>query len=397
MTRGSLVLTIALVACSSGPDRDRAESEGMRGVNVAYDAIQVLSTPDVVAHVVDLQPTPDGRVWVLNSLAPYFIVVGPDGQIERQFGEQGGGPEEFGLPFALVRGADTADVWTYDVRRNAVIRISAGERRDIALPPDSMLAPSIVSFKGAGVVPSAPWLERLGDGFLMARSRVMREESALHVWNADIVLVRGEERIVSVDLHTPIADYLGDPSSRYPGATFMLPYPMWTFCANGTVALYDPLANTIRRFTEERAELEAIALPDERQQPVTPDLLFEMFYRRFVEDQPSVQIPPQEEMRRLTEESNRQMASNSAPSFPEYADLICTPDGALWLRLFDVNNGRLGQGPNWLRVATDGSHTSVALPTAFRAFRIEQDRIWGTVSDSLGVESIAWLEMDAVR
>jgi hypothetical protein len=99
----------------------------------------------------------------------------------------------------------------------------------------------------------------------------------------------------------------------------------------------------------------------------------------------------------MTEESNRNMASQAAPYFPEYADLICTPDGALWLRRFDVNNGRLGQGPDWLRVATDGSQTSVALPTTFRAYRIEPDRIWGTVSDSLGVESIAWVDMEALR
>jgi hypothetical protein len=385
----------AIVSVACGGGAPASDSDEQRAVNVTLDAIQVLSTPEVVARVVDLQPTPDGRVWVLNSLAPYFVVVGPDGRIERQFGEQGGGPEEFGLPMSLVRGAES-DVWTYDVRRNALIRVAGGERREIALARDSIPVPSIVSFQGAGVVPAAPWLESLGDGFLMARSRVMREESALHVWNADIIAVRGDERIVSVDLHTPIADLLGDPSSRYPGATFMLPYPMWTVCADGIVALYDPLANSMRRFTEERAELEPIALPVERRQAVTPDLLFEMFYRRFVEDQPSVQIPPQEEMRRLTEEQNRQMASSSAPFFPEYTDLICTPN-AFWLRRFDSRIGRLGQGPEWLRIAKDGSQTSVALPNTFRAFRIDSDRIWGTVSDSLDVASIAWVEMDALR
>jgi hypothetical protein len=122
-----------------------------------------------------------------------------------------------------------------------------------------------------------------------------------------------------------------------------------------------------------------------------------MFYRQLEEDVPSARIPGKEEMRRRTEEQNREFVSGSAEFFPEYADLRCTPDGTLWLRRFDVTTGRLGHGSDWLRVSADGQQILVALPSAFSAFRIERDGIWGTVRDSLGVESIAWIGLDSLR
>jgi hypothetical protein len=364
---------------------------------VSRDAMHALGTLDVVARVVDIQPTSDRRVWVLNSMAPYFVVLGPNGQVERQFGERGGGPEEFDRPVALVRGVDSKDVWAYDWGRNALIRISAGDRRELALPRDSIPISSLVSFKGAAINPAPPWLESTRDGFLLARARVSQYESALHLWNADILLVREDGPGVSVDLHTPIADFLGDPGSQYGDATILIPYPLWTVCADGTIGLYDPLANTLRRFTNAGEELGAFALPDERRLQMTADLVFEMFYRQLEEDVPSARIPGKEEMRRRTEEQNREFVSGSAEFFPEYADLRCTPDGTLWLRRFDVTTGRLGHGSDWLRVSADGQQILVALPSAFSAFRIERDGIWGTVRDSLGVESIAWIGLDSLR
>jgi hypothetical protein len=385
-------VALFLGACGAdGPVPDRNTE-----VAVSPDSVHTLATLDVVTRVVDLQPTSDGRVWVLNSMAPYFVVLGPNGQVERQFGARGGGPQEFGAPLELVRGSDPSEVWTYDVRRNALIRISAGERRELALG-DSMPVPSLVSFKGAGINPAAPWLESTKDGFLLSRARVPRDESALHLWNADILLIRQNGSEVKADLRMPIADFLGDPASRFGAATILLPYPLWTVCEDGVVGLYDPLVNTLRRFAETREEIAAAALPEERGVQMTPDLVFEMFYRQFAEDRPAAQLPPKEEMRSRTEEQNRQFVSSSAPTFPEYSDLRCAPDGTLWLRRFDVNNGRLGQGSDWLRFSADGSRMSFALPTTFRTFRIESDRIWGTAKDSLGVESVAWIGLQAPR
>ena len=166
---------------------------------ISFPKLGVLDRPDIefpavvvtiTTGAVDLQPAGAGRVWVLNSAAPYFVVLGPDGQLERQFGDRGGGPQEFDRPVALVRGVDPAETWTYDWGRNTLIRISGEDRRDLALSRDSIPIPSLVSFDGAGINAAPPWLESTTQGFLLARARITRDESALHLWNAEILRVR---------------------------------------------------------------------------------------------------------------------------------------------------------------------------------------------------------------
>lgn len=386
--------TYAAVLLLGGCNGDSAVSAGLPSMTVPATAIHALATPDVVARVVDLQPTEDGRIWLLNSVAPYFVVLSPDGQVEREFGERGGGPEEFGAPLALVNGM--TGVWTYDVRRNALIRIS-DQRRELPLAPDSVPPSSLISFQGAGINQAPPWVERGSNGFLLARSRSPLRETALQTWSADILLLREEGSEGELSLHTPIADLVGDPASKYGPATVMMPYPVWTVCADGSVGLYDPLANAVRHLSSEGEELAVFALPDENNVEITVDRLFEMFYRQLQENVPSGQLPEGDEARRLTQEQNEELVNTSAGVFPEYIDMHCTADGTLWIRRFDVTAVRLGQGSDWIRILADGSQALVTLPTDFRTFRIERGRIWGTVQDTLGVESVAWVELSSLR
>ena len=370
---------------------------------LSTDAVHTLAKLDVVARVVDLQPTPDGRVLVLNSVSPFFVLLAPDGQVERQFGEEGGGPDEFGAPVALVRGPDQSEVWTYDVPRNALIRIVPEERREMALPRDSISPLTLISFQGAGIRPAPPWLAATDEGFLVGRSRAWDEgflldsngnvASALPLWNADILLLRDRGPGVEVELHTPVADLLGDPGTLYPGATASLPYPLWTACTDGTVGLYDPRTNTLRRLTRDGGQLPSFALPDERRVELTADRLFAMFYRQLQEDTPTQQLPEQAGLRAQLQGPLDRLVGQSAPVFPEYADLRCAPDGTLWLQLFDIESGRLGHGPEWLRISTDGSRTTLVLPAEFSAFRFGDGRIWGAALDPLGVASVSWIDL----
>lgn len=202
-----------------GCDAGSAVSDRTTEIAVSQGAIHTLPTPDVVARVVDLQPAQDGRIWVLNSVDPYFVVLSPDGQVEREFGSRGGGPQEFGAPWALVPGSGRSDVWTYDVRRSALIRISGDELRELTLSPDSFPASSLISFKGAGINQAPPWVERGNNGFLMARSRSPLRETALQAWSADIHLLREEGPGSGPSIYSPIADLIGDPASKYGAAT----------------------------------------------------------------------------------------------------------------------------------------------------------------------------------
>jgi hypothetical protein len=361
---------------------------------VRPDEVRILATPEGLARVLDVQPAADGRIWVLNSVEPFFVVVAGDGNVERAFGGPGGGPREYGAPQGLVRGPAPGEVWTYDVPRHALRRIGPEADRDITLPSDSLAQARLVSFQGAGFRPARPWMARAPDGILLASGRPSTSPwTGLRLWEADVFLVRTGGPGPVVEARHAIADLVGDPASRYPRATTFLPYPIWTLCGDGGLRLYDPLGNSVRRFDRDGVEHEAFDLPPERRLAITFDRFFGMVYRQYREEGPSPQPSDSARLREAIEGQFLQLASTSADVFPEYADLRCTGEGTVWLEPFDPASIGLGHGPEWWRIAEDGSRTTYHLPPAFTAFRFAEDRIWGTVVDSLGVPSVAWIDV----
>lgn len=388
----AILLFIAAVLLGCSP----AGGEEQR-VTISSGAVQVVGTSDVIARVADLQPADDGRVWLLNSIEPFFVVLGLDGRVERAFGRSGGGPEEFGAPLALVYDSESGGVWTYDLLRHALIELSSGQLHHLRLSQDSLAPTRLVSFAGAGAFPARPWLGVGSGGFLLGRVRAGRAPpfSGLGLWNADIVMVRRDSPKLAVEVHTPVADLLGAPASRYPRATKILPYPLWTVCADGTLALYDPLENELRRVASDGRVLTTTALPQERRVELTFDRMFGIAYRQ-LHEQAAGSLPDSVDLRRQFAAMFSEWEPQSAYVFPEYADLQCARDGTLWLQPFDVAVGVLGRGPDWYRISQEGSRTLVTLPGAFRPYRFGPDRIWGTIQDSLGVTFAAWIGVDAL-
>lgn len=392
-------LAAGLVISACGGEEPGGEQAGASGFTgkVAADAVQVLGTSDRITRVLDMVPADDGRVWVLNSASPYFVVFGSDGQVERAFGVQGGGPDEFGFPVRIVSGPGV-EVWTYDVTRHSLIRVSGEERRVHALPQKTLPMPALLSFENGGR-PGPPWMEGNNGDFLIARVGSPNVPSGpLRLWDGDIYRLRSDTSGLMADVNfPPIADLLGDPASRYPGATTFGPYPLWTVCGDGLVVLYDPLRNQVRRIRSGGQELEPFDLPDERQVPLNADRLFGMIYRQMREDTPAGQRPDSAEARQQFEGQLREFQRQSAGVFPEYADLRCSSDGALWIQPFDVETGLFGRGPAWLTFGEDGTQTAVEFPEGFRVFAFRTDRVWGTSEDELGVASVAWIGRDALR
>ena len=324
-------------------------------------------------------------------------MLGPDGEVERTFGERGGGPRRVRGsvgPRARRRTGRGLDPRRQKERLRRHLIGGAPRGR-----PVTGLAPPILAHlvQGRGHL-SGPRLAReLGrPASIIARTRSSLRETALQAWSADILLVPrdggGEEPAV----HAPIADRIGDPATKYGAASTLLPYPVWTICPGGAVALYDPLTNTVRRSTPAGEQLAVYALPEERRVEITVERIFEMFYRQLAENLPAGQLPEREAARDLTREQNEELVNTSAGVFPEYVDMACTADGTLWIRPFDHTADRLGQGSTWIRVRSDGARTTVVLPAGFRTFRIGSERIWGTLPDALNVESIVWVDTGSI-
>ena len=119
-----------------------------------------------------------------------------------------------------------------------------------------------------------------------------------------------------------------------------------------------------------------------------------MVYRLFSDLRPGGQAPDSLQMRSALQQQFDQAEGAFADVFPEYADLRCTAGGRAWLQPFTVTDGRFEQSTEWIRFDRDGSRTEVSLPDAFTVHSIEDDRIWGAVTDSLGVPAAAWVRVE---
>jgi hypothetical protein len=222
----------------------------------------------------------------------------------------------------------------------------------------------------------------------MAFVRDLGGEGA-QLYGAEILVLRTED--TSPRSLIRLADRLDEPSTRFGDADLFVPFPVWDLCADGRFVLYDPIHNTLRRFTPTEAEEARIALPPERRVEMATERIWSMSVRRMMRLVQASQRPDTVQMRKEFDTQMQQMLPQFAEVFPEYADLHCSD--AYWLQIFDLDRGIIGRGPGWLRVDADGTTRAFELPERFTPYRFEGDRVWGVLLDELDIPSIAWIDL----
>ncbi len=382
-----LLFSLSVVACG-----DTKENAVAALRTVAPEEVRVHATSDHVSRVVDLAPAPDGRVWVLNSSDPFFVVFDAEGDLDRSFGNEGGGPEEFNIPRALVLDSAGA-VWTHDVLRQRFVRLSGGELRIVPLPQDELPLASFVTFEDAGLRVGPAWVGEWGGRVLVGRVPPSAPpQGSVRLWDAELVSFRLDpDSVVTPRRVLSIPEVVGDSEERFPGATFFAPYPIWTPCGDG-FALYDPNRNQLRRVDSAGADLQAVDLPAERRVPLSAEGMFRLAFDQLRAEMPSAQQPDSAEFRQMMDAQFPEFRARSADVFPEYADLRCSPDERAWLQRFDVSGGWFGRGPRWLVIDRDGAVAEWTFPSSFRPLAFTERRVWGVATDELGVPSVAWVE-----
>jgi hypothetical protein len=327
-------------------------------------------------------------VWVLNSVEPFFVALDESGEEFRSLGRQGGGPDEFRSPNALVSGAAADQVWVYDRGANTLARISDPEssRTVITLSRDSLPPGRMVSMDNAGTGNGRYWIRPASGGFLFGRGRP-GTDNMRQIWNMDIVR-HGQDGAVEL-LFSP-ADHLVDPTTLYGEATEFLPFPLIDVCADRSFALYDPGSNTLQRFSPDGAVAGSVTLPEPKRLETSADRLFAMVYPGVLEEAPPGALPDSAAIHGMLRLQWPEMSRQMAPVLPEYADMQCAGD-VVWLQPLDVESGQMGRGPAWLRIAADGTIESTDLPDRFRPMRFTADRIWGAHKGDYDIESVAWI------
>ncbi len=416
-----LVLTpaalLTLAACGDAPP-GAGDSAEQRTV-VPAEAIHVLGTSDSVSRIRDLVPGPDGTVWVLNDAPPWFIGFGPDGEVMAARGERGDGPDEFQAPVALAAvgtGVEAGSVWAYDRGRHAMRRIDLGAEEGsvaVALPSDEVPPGRLLSLDDVGFGGSRIWVRGTDHGIVAARSTTGESLGARPLWDAELLSLALDVGPDGAEVATELVlgDRLGDPEARHPGATLLLPFPLWDRCPDGSTVYYDPLENHLVRVGDDEedaasvsettsvGEGSSVALPPAREIGLTLDRLYSIIVPWMLLEIPAHERPPEEELRHALESEFQQVSTEFAEVFPEYAGLQCDSGSRIWIQPYDPEDGVLGYGTEWWRIDpwTDGDEAAriyaVEFPERFTPYRFDHEGGWGVVRDELDVESVAWIEL----
>ena len=390
----------ALIAGCAGPQADDPGAPLEPGAS----DIEILGTSGSLAVVQDLEVLSDGSVWVFNSVEPYFIGFGPDGESLGAHGRAGGGPEEFPMPSAFLTGGWEGEAWVFDLRRHAMIRVSRPDAdwaeiplRSESLPPGSIRG-------GMNLVSAAVRTARLGGEIIVPRARPPGEGGMLglrlSLLGADLVAVDPEA--AGTRTLVTLGEVLDDPSGDFVPSDGGFPqwYRLWAPCGENVVRVYDRVRHQLRGFDRSGSEVNAIELPPVPFTEVTPrqfaGAVFELRQAELTGD-----------VRGRLGEADRQRVLNQmaqgvsgsprelATYLPHYVDFRCSEDGTMWLHPFDPDAGGLNGGPRWLRISPNGVPREVRLPDRFDALRFSDSRIWGVYRDELDVPSVASIPLRA--
>jgi hypothetical protein len=400
----------AAVALASllGCERAPGTSADDVGASTALDAsdIHLFGTSRSIAVVRDLEVLPDGRVWIINSVEPFFVGFNPAGDVIDEYGSSGGGPEEFGRPLGFVAGGIDGEAWVFDGVRHSLVEVSRREKpwSETRLPTDVVPRGSVIG--GRDLTDNRVRLARLDHEVLLPRASASMDDGVfsfwLAVWGADLLAV--DVSADSVRRLISLREVLGDPTvglDRDVDLPFPLWFRLWTVCGD-RVRVYDRPGNRVRAFASDGSELEPTALP-----PVTLERVTQRQFARAVLGllmaerlgRTGGDVSAEDSARLLNEAvaEARGKPEQLALYLPRYTDLRCADDGTLWLRPLDIDVGGLKGGPVWIRITPEGDTQEIRLPDRFDAFRFTTDRVWGVRRDEFDVASVAWIAVPPVR
>ena len=367
----------------------------------ASSDVHVLGTSESLALVRDLEVLPDGSVWLLNSVEPFFVGFHANGSLIGRHGASGGGPEEFRMPAGLLTGGLNGEAWAFDYVRHAFIRVSNpdAEWSEFAIPPD-VVPPGTVR-GGMNIMSPTVRTARLGEEIVFPWTTGSMDSGISAFWMAILAadIAALDPRTGAVRHIVDLGDVLDDPSVGFVATDggFPLWFRLWAVCGDH-VRVYDRVRNQLRGFTASGTEVAAIELPPVRLTEVTPQQFARaVFPLRQAEVTGAVgtRLRAQDSLRVLNQiaQSLGGTPSQLAAYLPRYVDFRCSSDSGLWLHPIDLEIGALKGGPQWLRITADGAAREVLLPDGFDALRFTRERIWGIQRDEFDVASVAWIEL----
>lgn len=373
-TDALLIITLSFAAISlSCRSTERAPN-----TDTVSFSLQTISTTDTLDHVRDIRVMSDGKLLVLSSSPPFFVLIDSLGNVETARGRRGRGPTDLLYPFFFASDAhNDSSLNVIDLGRKQLLRLNNAmtpdSAIDIKLVFGNMRAdmPSLVA-----VLPVA--LVKLGDHWLGVRiPNDISNETDFQ--SQEVFTLSGSTDTVLRKIRKE-ASY---------NRRWLLRNELWSAC--GTQGLAGVNRNhqfLIRIDSAHHIDSVKLQLPIERLPLTRGDIQTNLRYHLAGELRESGVSPSDHILDSLSAMSAKESSISDSDSLPVFASVLCSDNGALWLQSFDMKESPVGSGRIWWREASAGWQR-MEMPESFRPVRIVANRVYGVYTNNDGAEHIA--------
>lgn len=327
----------------------------------------------------------DSHVWVLTSADPFVRGFGEGAEVAA-FGRVGDGPNELRSALKLVDRGGGGEITLWDAGARLYRTFSAAGTLVAAWDAGRL-----------GTVRGDIGVVTFGDPLRVASATegtVRVEYGGVVSWGPALWTGRlarfdddgGVEPLVD------FAELQGAPHEEPGGRDMLAPVPLWDVCPDDRIALLDPNARHLHLFGRDWETRDSLSVSWELGPLTREDRLAYLRGQMEAESrdqQLNVDIEP------MVERAEALSRDRFAQSAPLGVDIRCAR-GRVWIQEFDGRSDPLGRGRHWRTVSLAGQEpmiSRVTLPGGFRPYRISDSRMLGVVTDTLGLQTVAAIEL----
>ena len=386
-SRQPVLPLLALGALGTGSCAPESPDTSTVEVEIAPSALTIFQEGEELWGVRDIIESGEA-IWVLTSAAPFLRAYDRSGRILADFGKSGDGPGELRNPWILSAATPGGAViaWDLGTRRRSLFDVGGNF---LTSTPTSITRESI-----RADIRSVTF----GDPFRVA-------EDDTGIWTASYPggITRGDDfwrgRIVRHahgDVEPAVAvDFAVDlpgAESRVP-AMGLAPVPLWDGCADGVVAVLDPVDRSLHLYGPGGTRVRQIALP-RTGRPLSHEERLG-YVRAMMRNETRGTNVSDDEIERAAADMLGQAGSHLPEAAPIGIDLRCSPE-RIWIQEFDGPPHPLGYGRTWMTVALDDTaprFQRIVFPDGFTPHRLTDSVAVGLVKDSLELQRVALVRL----
>ena len=373
-----VLVTLGIGSCTPGaPDTSTGD------VEIVPSALTTFPEGDELWGVRDIIESGE-LIWVLTAVEPFLRAYDRSGRMLGDFGSSGEGPGELGNPWILSAATSAGGVVVWDLATRRRSLFDAGGNF-VSSSPTPVTRESIRA-DIRSVTFGDPFRVAEDDAGVWVASYPEGLTAGDHFWRGKILRIRhgDPEPAVVVDF----AAELPGAANRVP-AIGLAPVPLWDRCADGVVAVLDPVDRSLHLYGPAGTKERQIPLPW-ASRPLSHEERLGYVRERARNEMRGSEVSDAE-IERAAAEFLARAGDRMPESVPIGVDLRCSP-ARIWIQEFDGSSHPLGYGRAWMTVSLHDEAPQfqrVIFPEGFAPYRLTDLIAIGVVTDSTELQRVA--------